>query len=171
MEYFMIDQMFYVVLTSLVTLGMMTFLIQAKNTKAKIKKQDEHAKRISDIKRSFKTTLDLFSMQRIIRPMHVDNLYAIVNNYFVAHPVNEQNIKRLESLANRIAITIAQEVNMSNSEEETEWLKKKLLNFAILVPKKGRDFNRNFYQNRITVLLRGLNTTKSSFIQRHARAA
>jgi hypothetical protein len=144
------------------------YLLQRKLAAEQLKKQDEYARRINDIKASYKTTLELFSMQRVLRPVHVSKLYSIVNNYFVNQPITEENMKQLEKLANRVAITIAKEVNMSKNDSDTEWVKKKVLNFAILLPTKNTEYNHAFYSTRIKNLLRGLSCTKSNFIQRHA---
>ena len=164
----MIDLMLYIIIPAVAVLSIICCVLNKQRSNALAKRQDEYARRITNIKMSYKTTLDLFSMQRVIRPMHVNNLYEIINNYFIDQHITEENTKKMESLANRIAVTISKEVNMTKNDADTEWLKKKLLNFAVLLPNNKRGFNKNFYQSRILKLLRGLNTTKSSFIQRHA---
>ena len=164
----MISLLPYILVPSIVVFFISYSVVQKKQAAQQLKKQQEYDKRIKTIKASFRSTLELFSMQRIIRPTHVSKMYNIVNNYFVGQQVNEQSMRNLEKLANCLAMTIAKEVNMSKTDEDTEWVKKKLLNFAILLPTQSKDFNRGFYNNRMKTLLRGLNTTKSTFIQRHA---
>ena len=118
-----------------VGLSVMIYLTLSYQRKiAARKKQDECARRINDIKASFKTTLDMFLMQRVIRPCHVDQIYAVVNNFFACHAINDRNTKALERLANRITITIVKEMNLSKTQEDTDWVKKKLLNFAVRLP-------------------------------------
>jgi hypothetical protein len=163
----MIDLMLYIIIPAVAILSIICCVLNKQRSNALAKRQDEYARRISDIKLSYKTTLDLFSMQRVIRPMHVNNLYEIINNYFIDQPITEENTKRMENLANRIAITISKEVNMTKNDADTEWLKKKLLNFAVMLPNSKRGFNKSFYQSRIKKLIHGLNTTRSTFVQRH----
>lgn len=166
----MIDLMMYVIFPASVLLAICLFGAYRLRARAQLKKQDRIAKKINDTKAAFKATLEMFSMQRIIRPVHVKNFYGIVNNYFVNQEINEENAKNLEKLANRIAITISKEANLTKSDADIEWLQKKLLNFALMLPAQTKAYNKTFYQSRIKQLLRGLACTKSSFIQRYSQA-
>ncbi len=167
----MIDLMMYVIMPAGGLLAASLVFAYHIHAKEKLRKQDEIAKRITDIKTAYKATLEMFVMQRIIRPAHVENYYAIIDNYFVNQEITEENARQMERLANRIAITITKQVNISNSKGDTEWLKKKLLNVALMLPNRTREYNKLFYQTRVKELLQGLSVTKASFIQRHAKAA
>ena len=145
--------------------------LQKKHNEEQQAVYDQYATRVSDIKSVFKTTLELYAIQRVIRPASVKQFYAIANNFFVNQPVNEQNVLKLETLTNAISITIAREFNQTKSEEDIEWLKKKLLNFAFKLPANGKGYTPSFYQRKLKLLINGLNTTRSGFVQQHQRAA
>jgi hypothetical protein len=167
----MIDLMMYVILPATIVLSASLYALHHLRMKEKMRKQDEIAKKVRDVKAAYRTTLEMFSMQRVIRPAHVSNYYDIIDNYFVNQPLTEENADKMERLANRIAITISKEINLASDKSDTEWLKKKLLNFAVMLPSRTREFDKVFYQSRIKELLRNLSCTKAGFIQRHARAA
>ena len=164
----MINYMLYILIPSVIMMSAIYYAHQRKLIAENLRKQDAYAHQINDIKSSFKATLELFAMQRIIRPMHVSKIYNIVNNYFVDQPITKENVHKLERLANRISVTISKEVNMSKSDEDTQWLQKKMLNFSLLLPNSKIDYSKAFYSVRIKTLLRGVGCTKSTFIQRHA---
>jgi tryptophanase len=164
----MINYMLFILVPTMMIMSIVYYVYQRKLAVENLKKQDVYARRINVTKASFKTTLELFAMQRIIPPVHVNKVYGIINNYFVDQPITEENMRKLERLANRIAVSVAKEMNMAKSDEDTEWLKKKMLNFAILLPNNSTDYSKAFYSARLKCLLRGIGCTKSTFIQRHA---
>ncbi|MFT5164717.1 MAG: DUF438 domain-containing protein [Alteromonadaceae bacterium] len=143
-------------------------LFQKKHQQAQKKLQAQYGVRINNIKASFKSTMELYSLQRVIRPSNIKQLCAIVDNFFVDQSINEHNVRKLETLSTAIAITIAREFNLTKSDEDIEWLQKKLLNFTIKLPKIGKDYNQNFYQRKLKQLINGLNTTRANFVQSHA---
>lgn len=157
-----------VLITASLSLLVCYGLLQYKHKQEQAKLQAQYADRINSIKASYKTTLELYAVQRVIRPASIKQFYAIVNNFFVDQPVNDLNVNKLETLASAIAITIAREFNLTRNEEDIEWLQKKLLNFAIKLPNNGKGYNQNFYQRKLKQLINGLNTTRSSFVQKHA---
>lgn len=162
------DILQYIIIPTIIVSTMIFVSAQKRTESQKLKQQDMFAKRINDIKTSYRATLELFAMQRIIRPTHVNTLYSVINNYFVDQPITEQSTRDMENLAKRIAVTIAREMNTIKSDADTQWLQKKLLNFAVRIPTRGKDFNHRFYHTKLKTLIRGIGTTKSSFIQRHA---
>lgn len=168
----MIEVLMYIMIPAATLLIALFLLTKERQRRDLLKRQDVCAKRINNTKESFKTTLELFSIQRIIRPQHVKALCNIVDNYFIDQPINEKNTRELEALASRISMTIAREVNMTKSDADTEWVKKKLLNFSLMLPEQTQEYNRLFYRSRIKLLLKGLNTTRAKYVQhRHQLAA
>lgn len=168
----MIEVLMYIMMPAATLLVALFLLMKERQRRDLLKRQDVCAKRINNIKESFKTTLELFSMQRVIRPQHVKALCNIVDNYFVDQPINERNTRALEALANHISMTIAREVNMAKSNADTEWVKRKLLNFSLMLPEQTKEYNRLFYRSRIKLLLKGLNTTRAKYVQnRHQQLA
>ena len=161
----MFEVLLYIMMPAISLLAILLVLMRERQRREFLKSQDNCAKRITNIRSSFKTTLELFAMQRIIRPKQVQALCSVIDNYFIDQPINEKNTRELETLANRISMTIAREVNMSKNDADTEWVKKKILNFSLMLPSDRRDFNRIFYHSRIKLLLKGLNTTRSGYIQ------
>ena len=168
----MIEVLMYIMMPASTLLVVLYLLMKERQRRDLLKRQDVCAKRITNIKESFRTTLELFSMQRIIRPQHVKAMCNIVDNYFVDQPINEKNTRELETLANSISMTIAREVNMTKSDADTEWVKRKLLNFSLMLPQQPQDYNRLFYRSRMKLLLKGLNTTRAKYVQtRHQHLA
>lgn len=161
----MIEVLMYIMMPAVTIFVVLTVLLKQRQHKERLRREDECAKRITNIKESFRTTLELFSHQRVLRPNHVEPIYNIVNNFFNDQPINEKNTKRLENLANDISMTIAREINLSRNNTDMEWIKKKLLNFALKLPNKSRDYNKVFYNSRVKLLLRALNTSRSNYIQ------
>jgi hypothetical protein len=165
-------RMFNLTLSVLVIASIALFfsywLLQKKHQQEQSRLHKEYITRINKIKASYKSTLELYSLQRVIRPASVRQFYAIIDNYFVHQPVNEQSICQLENMANAITITVAREFNQTRNSEDTEWLKKKLLHFAIKLPDQDNEYNRAFYQNKLKGLLRGLNASRVAFVQQHA---
>lgn len=168
----MIEVLMYIMMPAATLLAVLFILMKERQRLDLLKSQDVCAKRINSTKESFKATLELFSTQRIIRPQHVKALCNIVDNYFIDQPINERNTRELEALANRISMIIAREVNMTKSDTDTEWVKKKLLNFSLMLPSNPLEYNRIFYRSRIKLLLKGLNTTRAKYVQtRHQQLA
>ncbi|MFT4928320.1 MAG: hypothetical protein ACI8WB_004439 [Phenylobacterium sp.] len=164
--------MFNLTLAILITSSLLLLsfyaVLQRKHQQEQRKRQAQYADRINNIKSAYKTTLELYSAQRVIRPSSINQFYNIINNFFVDQPVNEHNVNKLETLANAIAITIAREFNLTRSDEDIEWLKKKLLNFAIKLPNNGNGYTASFYHRKLKMLINGLNATRASFVQKHA---
>ena len=168
----MIEVLMYIMIPAATLLVALFFVMKERQRRDLLVRQDVCARRINNTKESFKTTLELFSSQRIIRPQNVRALCNIVDHYFIDQPINEKNTRELEALANHISMTIAREINMTKSNADTEWVKRKLLNFSLMLPEQPKEYNRIFYRSRIKLLLKGLNTTRAKYVQnRHQQMA
>lgn len=159
----------YIILPSIILLVAIAFY-KTYQQRLQLKKQrHQNAQQFSLIQKSFRTTIELLCLQNIIRRKHVDPICNIVNHYFIDHTINEKNIKELENLANQIAMTIMREVNLIRNTIDTEWVRKKMVNFTLNLPNQTQQFNRKFYHERLKDLITSLTTTQATYIRNHVQ--
>lgn len=161
----MMNIIFYIILCMIVLLVVVVGYKQYKLRVVHMKKKHQCITRYATLKQSFRTTIELFTVQNLVRRDHVESMCKIVDNYFVDQPLAEKQLEDLENLVNLIAITITREMNMSKNHLDVEWLKRKVIHFNLKLPIKPDDYNRNFYRFRIQRLCDGLNISRAAYIR------
>ena len=84
------NPLYYAIAATVCLCALIYSALHYQRKAAERKKQDECARKVNDIKAAFKATLELFTMQRLMRPGHVKQVYGVVNNYFLYQPITEE---------------------------------------------------------------------------------
>ncbi|KZX02320.1 hypothetical protein [Pseudoalteromonas luteoviolacea] len=156
--------MTYIVIVSivlLITILGVYMVIENNRQKARDAEKRIFNERVKDITGLYKRKISEYVDCKLIRPKHTPKFNAIVSNFFVVQPHNDENLDRLEKVSELLLMQIGSELNKCRNNDSLELLSEQLFLFAAELPSTGIAYNKAFYTEVLPALISRIQTPDS----------
>ncbi|WP_063372961.1 hypothetical protein [Pseudoalteromonas luteoviolacea] len=156
--------MTYIVIVSivlLITILGVYMVIESNRQKARDAEKRIFNERVKDITGLYKRKISEYVDCKLIRPKHAPKFNAIVSNFFVVQPHNDENLDRLEKVSELLLMQIGSELNKCRNNDNLELLSEQLFLFAAELPSTGIAYNKAFYTEVLPALISRIQTPDS----------
>ena len=131
-------------------------IAKQKKQKALAAQRARFNEQVREIQSTFKIKLDSLLELEVIEKKEKQRIYTIANNFFVFQPVNELNLKQLNQLLDNFMTTLGADIGSELEQFEESRLKAAkplLITFAMDLPLSARDYNPEFYNDKLPRLI------------------
>ncbi|KZN46039.1 hypothetical protein N482_13330 [Pseudoalteromonas luteoviolacea NCIMB 1942] len=136
-------------------------VIENNRQKARDAEKRIFNERVKDITGLYKRKISEYVDCKLIRPKHTPKFNAIVSNFFVVQPHNDENLDRLEKVSELLLMQIGSELNKCRNNDSLELLSEQLFLFAAELPSTGIAYNKAFYTEVLPALISRIQTPDS----------
>ncbi|KZN36203.1 hypothetical protein N474_24095 [Pseudoalteromonas luteoviolacea CPMOR-2] len=136
-------------------------VIENNRQKARDAEKRIFNERVKDITSLYKRKISEYVDCKLIRPKHAPKFNAIVGNFFVVQPHNDENLDRLEKVSELLLMQIGSELNKCRNNDSLDLLSEQLFLFAAELPSAGIAYNKTFYTEVLPALISRIQTPDS----------
>ncbi|MFC3034574.1 hypothetical protein ACFOEE_18900 [Pseudoalteromonas fenneropenaei] len=137
----------------LITILGVYLVVENNRRKAIEAEKRAYNERVRELHRHFKARLAEFAEARIVRPKYLPKLQAIISNFFVVQPHNEENLLHLEKVTDLFLATVTNELKKCQVTGRFDELAEQMQYFVAELPNTGIAFNRAFYHEILPALI------------------
>ena len=129
------------------------------------KQQHQLSLRIRKLKRNMHATLQHLLKEQLVEPQQSTAIDNIVQYYLDQPNTTMSDLTHMEQLVNKFKLNVLSELQRCSSNNDTDWLKRKLRTFWLLLPDQVSAYNRAFYDRQLEPLITALAKTRHSYQQ------
>jgi hypothetical protein len=143
----------FATLILLITLLGVYVVIENNRKKAREAEKKMFNDRLKRINSQFKFKTAEFVEAKALRPKYSPKVNAIVGNFFVVQAHTEENLDKLERIAEQFIHCVTNELNKCRGNGNLDLLADQLQYFVAELPTSGISYNKEFYQEILPALI------------------
>ena len=150
----MIEYIIYITAACAVVLFIVVSHREKKRKLEQERKRREIATRIKQMRVNYRASIDFFAGEHILPVQHKGLFYAVLNNFFVYQPINEENVSHCESLLNDILDQMGQLFRLVPKDGDVTAARAQVSKFIDFLPATNKGYDVDFYHNELPELIK-----------------
>ena len=144
---------------------MFQFIHSIFHAKSSDGEDKQPASQLNHIKQTMNTTLQQLLSRQLIEPQQLVAIDNIVHHYLARRPNGDTDLTQIELLVSKFSQRVKTELNRCRNRHQSDWLKRKLRTFWLLLPSQDSGYNHRFYNRQLEGLILALGKTQHSYQQ------